>query len=144
MFINFRKRGQSTLEYAVVIAVVVGALIASQTYFKRGVQGKFKQASDDIGEQFSPGASTYDYTTTSSTTSTDTVAPVTATAAAGGTTTPDTTDALSKNTTTVSQTQERYGTEYISPYDDTNENWGNKSPGTTGTGTDTGTTDSGI
>jgi len=121
MFINFRKRGQSTLEYAVVIAVVVGALIASQTYFKRGVQGKFKQASDDIGEQFSPGASTYDYTTKSTTKSTDKVEPIAASGEG------EATDSVSKNTTSIEQTQERSGTEYIGKYDDTNEYWGTKS-----------------
>lgn len=62
MFIRSNRRGQSTLEYAVIIAVVVAALIAMQTYFKRGVQGKLRQATDDIGEQFSPGHTSSDYT----------------------------------------------------------------------------------
>jgi hypothetical protein len=51
-----RTQGQSTLEYAVVIAVVVSALLAMQIYMKRGAQGKLRQATDDIGEQFSPTA----------------------------------------------------------------------------------------
>ena len=51
-----KKAGQSTLEYAVVIAVVVAALLAMQIYMKRGAQGKLRQATDDIGEQFSPTA----------------------------------------------------------------------------------------
>jgi len=50
-----QKRGQSTLEYAVLIVVIIGALLAVQTYIKRGVQGRLKSASDDIGDQFSPG-----------------------------------------------------------------------------------------
>ena len=49
-----KKRGQSTLEYAVLIIVIIAALIAIQTYMKRGVQGRLKSASDDIGDQFSP------------------------------------------------------------------------------------------
>lgn len=58
MFIYLHKKGQSTLEYGIIIAVVVAALIAMQTYLKRGVQGRLKQASDDIGEQYSPGYTT--------------------------------------------------------------------------------------
>ena len=50
-----QKRGQSTLEYAVLIVVIIGALLAVQTYIKRGVQGRLKTAADDIGDQFSPG-----------------------------------------------------------------------------------------
>ena len=50
-----KKRAQSTLEYAVLTVVVIGALIAIQTYVKRGVQGKLKSSADDIGDQFSPG-----------------------------------------------------------------------------------------
>lgn len=50
-----KKRGQSTLEYAVLIIVIIAALISIQAYIKRGVQGRLKSASDDIGDQFSPG-----------------------------------------------------------------------------------------
>jgi hypothetical protein len=50
-----QKRGQSTLEYAVLIIIIICALIAIQAYIKRGVQGRLKSASDDIGDQFSPG-----------------------------------------------------------------------------------------
>ncbi|HLF18884.1 MAG TPA: hypothetical protein VI749_08345 [Candidatus Omnitrophota bacterium] len=50
-----RKRGQSTLEYAVLIIIIIGALLSIQIYIKRGVQGRLKQATDDIGDQFSPG-----------------------------------------------------------------------------------------
>ncbi len=50
-----RKKGQSTLEYAILIVVVIGALLSIQVYVKRGVQGRFKEATDDIGKQFDPG-----------------------------------------------------------------------------------------
>ncbi len=50
-----KKRGQSTLEYAVLIIVIIGALLSIQIYIKRGVQGRLKSATDDIGDQFSPG-----------------------------------------------------------------------------------------
>lgn len=44
--------GQSTLEYAVIITVVVAALLAIQIYIKRSVQGKLRESTDQIGEQF--------------------------------------------------------------------------------------------
>ena len=53
-----KRRAQSTLEYALMIAVVVGALIAMQVYVKRGLQGKLKDSTDQIGEQYSPGYTT--------------------------------------------------------------------------------------
>lgn len=56
MFKFFRKKkGQSTLEYAVLIIIVIGALLSIQVYIKRGVQGRLKSATDDIGDQFSVG-----------------------------------------------------------------------------------------
>lgn len=113
MFIYLNKKGQSTLEYAIIIMVVVGALLATQVYIKRGVQGRFKQASDDIGDQFSPQASTYDYTTTS-------------TSRSGEHTTPGTQDesVRTKTITDAKQTQTRTGTEYVGKLSDTGEYWG--------------------
>ena len=56
MFKLFAKRkGQSTLEYAILVVIIIGALLTIQTYVKRGVQGRLKSSSDDIGDQFSPG-----------------------------------------------------------------------------------------
>jgi uncharacterized protein (UPF0333 family) len=58
MFKFLRKiKGQSTLEYAVLIIIVIGALLSIQVYIKRGVQGRLKSATDDIGDQYSPGNS---------------------------------------------------------------------------------------
>lgn len=55
-YLNKRwKKGQSTLEYAVLIIIIIGALLSIQLYIKRGVQGRLKQAADDIGDQFSTG-----------------------------------------------------------------------------------------
>jgi len=53
-FLN-QKRGQSTLEYAVLIVVIIGALLTVQVYFKRAVQGRVKSSADDIGDQYSDG-----------------------------------------------------------------------------------------
>jgi hypothetical protein len=50
-----RQKGQSTLEYAILIIIIIGALLSIQMYIKRGVQGRLKSATDDIGDQFSPG-----------------------------------------------------------------------------------------
>ncbi|MDO8579973.1 MAG: hypothetical protein Q7S13_00665 [Candidatus Omnitrophota bacterium] len=50
-----RKKGQSTLEYAILIIIILGALMSIQIYIKRGIQGRLKSATDDIGDQFSPG-----------------------------------------------------------------------------------------
>ena len=56
MLKHFHKmKGQSTLEYAVLVVIIIGALLTIQTYIKRGVQGRLKSSSDDIGDQFSPG-----------------------------------------------------------------------------------------
>jgi Flp pilus assembly pilin Flp len=40
------KKGQSTAEYAIVIGLVIAAVVAMQTYVKRGIQGKMRDASD--------------------------------------------------------------------------------------------------
>ena len=64
------KKAQSTLEYALLITVVIGGLLTMQSYMKRGLQGKLKETTDQIGEQYSPGLTEaiYDFSTTSSTT----------------------------------------------------------------------------
>jgi uncharacterized protein (UPF0333 family) len=95
MFIYLNKRAQSTLEYSVIIAVIVAALIAMQAYVKRGLQGRFKQASDDIGEQFSVSSTDSTTTTTTSVSSRETVS--------GG--------AKPLTTTTSKQDQERKSTD---------------------------------
>jgi len=65
MFKNFnKKKGQSTLEYAVLIVIIIAALLAMNQYIKRGLQGRLKSATDDIGDQFSPGNTNYSKTTT--------------------------------------------------------------------------------
>jgi len=59
-----QRKAQSTLEYAMVIACVVGALIAMQIYIKRGIQGKLRDAADEIGEQYSAKTTTSSLTQT--------------------------------------------------------------------------------
>ena len=44
------RKGQNTAEYAILIAVVIGAIVAMQLYVKRGLQGKVKDVSDIVGD----------------------------------------------------------------------------------------------
>ena len=55
------RRGQSMVEYGVLMALVVAALLTMQVYAKRGLSGKVRQAADSIGEQYAPkeAASTF-------------------------------------------------------------------------------------
>lgn len=41
-----KSKGQSTAEYAIIIAVVIGAATAMQTYVKRGLQARQKAGTD--------------------------------------------------------------------------------------------------
>lgn len=59
-----RKKSQSTLEYAILIAVIAAVLLTIQVYFKRAAQGRIRSSADDIGEQFST-AGTLQVTTNS-------------------------------------------------------------------------------
>ena len=68
-----KRRAQTTLEYAVLIGVIVGGLVAMQIYLKRGWQGKLRDSADNMGGQFSPEHTEYSYTTTSNTVSSETL-----------------------------------------------------------------------
>jgi Flp pilus assembly pilin Flp len=62
---------QSTVEYAVLVACIVAAVIGMQIYIKRGIQGRLRQGGDEIGQQYSAGNT--GSTTTTTTTSTWTI-----------------------------------------------------------------------
>ena len=62
--LRIRNKSQSTLEYAVIIAVLAGALLAINIYMKRGVQGKLRESVDEIGQQYSAGNTPSKYTIT--------------------------------------------------------------------------------
>jgi hypothetical protein len=49
------KPAQSILEYAILIAIVIAAVVVMQVYMKRGISGRLKESSDKIsgGEAFS-------------------------------------------------------------------------------------------
>ena len=61
-----RKKGQSTLEFMVLIAIVVAAIICMQSYVKRSIQGHMRKDADEIGGggYYSPGLTTSNSATT--------------------------------------------------------------------------------
>ncbi len=48
------RRGQSIVEFTVLLVIVIGVFIAMQFYVKRGIQGRWKSSLDDFGEQYDP------------------------------------------------------------------------------------------
>ena len=48
------RKGQTTIEYVVLLIIVMGALLGISNYFKRGMQGRWKAAADDMGDQYDP------------------------------------------------------------------------------------------
>jgi uncharacterized protein (UPF0333 family) len=103
----FSKSGQSTLEYAILILIVIVALLAMQTYLKRGVQGRMRESSDNIGEAYSPGYTTSSFTLTTTAETNE----VFVGAVGGG----------EQTTTLVNRDDSRTGTENIPAY--TEEYW---------------------
>lgn len=56
------NKGQSILEYAILLAVIIAALLIMQSLVKRGYQGGLKDAADKMGEQYSVGKTTISQT----------------------------------------------------------------------------------
>ena len=56
------RRGQTTLEYAVLTAIVAAALLTMRIYIKRGVAGHLRSAADSVGEPYAPGQTTSNFT----------------------------------------------------------------------------------
>lgn len=54
----FTRKGQSILEYAILLAVVIAVLLIMQSFVKRGYQGSLKRSADSMGEQFSASGTT--------------------------------------------------------------------------------------
>jgi len=56
--------GQSTAEFAVLLALIAAAIIAMQVYIKRGLQGRIRNLADQIStEQYEEGRTESRYTT---------------------------------------------------------------------------------
>ncbi len=48
------RRGQTILEYTLIVVIILGVMIAMKDYVKRGIQGRWKSATDDFGDQYDP------------------------------------------------------------------------------------------
>jgi len=64
-------RGQSTLEYVILLGFVVAALITMGFYMKRGFQGRLRESTDQIGQQYAAGNTSSNYTTVTNVTQTE-------------------------------------------------------------------------
>ena len=47
-------KGQTAMEFTVLMMIVIGVFIAMQYYVKRGLQGRWKTTMDDFGDQYDP------------------------------------------------------------------------------------------
>ena len=57
-----KRKAQSFMEYTVLFCCIVAALIAMQIYIKRSIQGRLRNAADEIGEQYSAKTTNSDTT----------------------------------------------------------------------------------
>ena len=57
-----RRNAQSLVEYVTIITILLGAFLAVSNYFKRGVQGRWKDAVDQLGDQYDPRTAETDIT----------------------------------------------------------------------------------
>ncbi len=100
------NRGQSSLEFSIVIFAIIAALLAMQVYIRRGIQGRLRQSADELSlQQYEPEHMSSDITTTQN----SNVTTKTGTVEEGGklkTTT---------NTTIHYQEERRFGREEILP-----------------------------
>lgn len=51
---RLNKKGQSIIEYAVLIIIVMIVFFVMRNYISRGMQGRWKSSIDDVGEQYDP------------------------------------------------------------------------------------------
>ncbi len=50
------RRGQTAIEFAALIVILIAAVVTMQVYVKRGIMGRARQTADSLGEQFDPKA----------------------------------------------------------------------------------------
>lgn len=53
-----KRSGQSIVEYAILLGVVIAALLIMQMFIKRSYQGNLKDSADKMGDQFSASGTT--------------------------------------------------------------------------------------
>ncbi len=49
-----KRSGQSTLEFTILTIIIIGVFLTASDYVKRGIQGRWKSAVDDLGDQYDP------------------------------------------------------------------------------------------
>ena len=49
-----KHKGQTIVEFTVIFIIILGVMITMKDYVKRGVQGRWKSATDDFGDQYDP------------------------------------------------------------------------------------------
>jgi Flp pilus assembly pilin Flp len=54
MLLKKKNKGQSALEYTVLLIVLIAAFLTTQNYVKRGIQGRWKESVDQLGDQYDP------------------------------------------------------------------------------------------
>lgn len=106
-----RIAGQTATEYAVLAAVLIGALLAMQIYLKRGLSGHLRSAADSIGEQYAPTQTTQQMTTTLTSNTTTTALLKQKQPLPDG----KTGDVMETTTTINSETMSRKGSETVGP-----------------------------
>lgn len=57
-----KNKGQTTAEYAIIIALVVGAVVAMQLYVKRGINSRIMDVVDHTGQGGDIGGSNFQFT----------------------------------------------------------------------------------
>lgn len=62
MFRSLNKKAQSTAEYVIVLGLIVAAVMAMQTYVKRGLQGRIRDAVDFVGSSANTTAGVVNFT----------------------------------------------------------------------------------
>lgn len=54
---NIKRRGQSVIEYSVIVGVVAAAFIAMSQYVNRSIQARLKQVQEEVFDSPEPGVS---------------------------------------------------------------------------------------
>lgn len=57
------NKAQAILEFALFSACLIAAFVVMATYVKRGIAGRMRSVSDGMGEQYDPGNTQSDITT---------------------------------------------------------------------------------
>jgi len=106
----YKKRGQSTLEYAMLIVAIVAAFTLISHYVKRATEGQVKKAGDQIGNQFD---ATGTYQTAWKNEAGDTITTTEKRATGTG----DTTTTIARTGSTARAEEDKFGDQVAHPTD---------------------------